>query len=140
MMTKKPVLKDKEIHPTHEVLEQALGASFRAWSELESFLAGEGTGPDWNFYRDGNAWLAKMPYGRKNLGWLIVYDGFFTVTCHFLPRHAESIRESDLTERLKVQFAHPNSPRKLMPVSITVSSGSLPEEVRTLIRFKKSIK
>lgn len=27
----------------------------------------------WNYYNDGKAWLGKLMYKRKNLGWLHVY-------------------------------------------------------------------
>lgn len=73
-------LRDGDILPTQEVLEAVLGSSYPAFEELNALLISMEIRPEWNYYRDGKAWLCKMMFKKKNMGWLHVYDGFFRVS------------------------------------------------------------
>lgn len=76
-------LRDGDILPTQEVLEAVLGSSYPAFEELNALLIAMEIRPEWNYYRDGKAWLCKMMSKKKNMGWLHVYDGFFRVSFFF---------------------------------------------------------
>ena len=54
-------LRDGDILPTQEVLEAILGSSYPAFEELNALLIAMEIRPEWNYYRDGKAWLCKMP-------------------------------------------------------------------------------
>ena len=64
-------LRDGDILPTQEVLETALGSSYPAFEELNALLIAMEIRPEWNYYRDGKAWLCKNFYEMKPVGKLL---------------------------------------------------------------------
>lgn len=133
-------LRDKEIFPTNEVLKSALGESFIAFEKLSNVLSENEIILDWNYYRDGNTWLCKMLNKKKNLGWIPVYDGFFRVSCYFLERHMEMIENLKIADTIKEEFYKTKPSGKLRAMSIVVSTSELPDDVLTMILFKKGLK
>lgn len=53
-------LRDGDILPTQEVLEAVLGSSYPAFEELNALLIAMEIRPEWNYYRDGKAWLLSL--------------------------------------------------------------------------------
>lgn len=135
-------LRDKDVFPSDEVLTDTLGDSFAAFVKLREALISNDITPEWNFYRDGSAWLCKTLFKKKNLAWLHVYDGYFIVTCHFMERHIPEIEGLEVADNIKNDFfsTHRKNATKLIPMSITVLSATLPDDVMTMILFKRSIK
>lgn len=134
-------LKNKEVFPDGKVLQMILGESFHAFNTLSNVLAQNEIVPEWRYYRDGNAWLCKLLAGKKNLGWLHVYQGYFTVTCHFMERHIPQIQdELQVSESIKKEFYEVQTAGKLMPMHIRIYSHELPEDVLTMLLFKKKMK
>ena len=97
-------LRDGDILPTQEVLETALGSSYPAFEELNALLIAMEIRPEWNYYRDGKAWLCKMMFKKKNMGWLHVYDGFFRVSFFFMERHLSAIADLNISDHIKEDF------------------------------------
>ena len=62
-----PILKDKNIFPTNEVLADVLEASFPAFEAFSASAEAAGLTLEWNYYNDGKAWLCKVLSKR---GWL----------------------------------------------------------------------
>lgn len=136
----KMVLNDPQKFPSAGVLKETLGASYSAFEALHTLLASMEAATEWNYYRDGHAWLGKMPYKKKNLGWIHVYDGYFILTCHFTAKHEEAIAGLPIPEAVKKAFFHTETAGKLRPLSVRVDSEKLPPEIETILRFKKGLK
>lgn len=132
-------LKEKEVFPSAEVLKNVLGASYPAYEALVKELAAMDITPEWNYYRDGNAWLCKMPCKKKNLGWIATYDGYFSITCYFMEKHFEGIAQLDIADSIKEAFYQTKPSGKLIPMNIRINSGELPEDVMRMLVFKKSL-
>lgn len=133
-------LRDGDILPTQEVLEAVLGSSYPAFEELNALLIAMEIRPEWNYYRDGKAWLCKMMFKKKNMAWLHVYDGFFRVSFFFMERHLAAIAELNISEYIKEDFYEMKPVGKLLPMSIVVSDKEKLEDVLTVLRFKRSLK
>ena len=133
-------LRDKEIYPSAEVLKAILGGSFAAYEEMIAELAELDITPEWNYYRDGNAWLGKMPFKKKNLGWFHVYEGYFMVTFYFTEKHLEKIAELDISEEIKKAFFMTKPTGKLIAMFITMDTGKLPDDFMKVLLFKKNLK
>lgn len=73
-------LRDGDILPTQEVLEAVLGSSYPAFEELNALLISMEIRPEWNYYRDGKAWLCKMMFKKKNMGLVACLRWFFRVS------------------------------------------------------------
>ena len=134
------VLRDGDILPTLEVLEAVLGSSYPVFEELNALLIAMEIRPEWNYYRDGKAWLCKMMSKKKNMGWLHVYDGFFRVSFFFMERHLTAIADLNISDCIKEDFYEMKPVGKLLPMSIAVCDKGKLEDVLTVLRFKKSLK
>ena len=133
-------LRDGDILPTQEVLEAVLGSSYPAFEEFNSLLISMEIRPEWNYYRDGKAWLCKMLFKKKNMGWLHVYDGFFRVSFFFMERHLSAIADLNISDYIKEDFYEMKPVGKLLPMSIVVGDKEKLEDVLTVLRFKRSLK
>ena len=73
------LLREQEIFPSREVLQDVLGKVYDVWAELESRVTqGElALTLDWNYYRDGKSWFCKVCHKKKTVFWLSVWGGFF---------------------------------------------------------------
>ncbi len=133
-------LKDKDVFPSTEVLQKALGTSYTAFETLEKGLAAIDITPEWNYYRDGACWLCKMPYKKKNLGWISVFDNYFYVTCYFTEKHLDAIAQLNISDSTRAAFLQAKPAGKLIPMTITINSSELPEDVTQMLVFKKGLK
>lgn len=133
-------LKNKQEFPTDEVLKRVLGDSYVAFEKLLTAFEKEELVPEWNYYNDGKAWLCKILSKKKNLGWLIVYDKYFVVSCYFTEKHLDKIADLNISDSIKESFYTAKSSGKLIPMPITIETNELPEDVLKMILFKKSLK
>lgn len=134
------VLKDKDRFPTSEVLSAVLKNSFPAYEQLEKELAEAGTGIEWKYYNDGKTWMGKLMAKKKNLGWLHVYSGFFTVTCFCMEKHLETIAASALPQQIKDQVLEEAFESKLKPMRLEVRAVEQLTDAHKLLDFKKRLK
>lgn len=133
-------LKDKNVFPEAEILKTVLAGSYPAFVRWEQILAEMETVLEWRYYRDGQAWLGKMMCGKKNIGWVIVYEGYFRVTFYFMEKHLQAIVDVDLPETVKKDFFGTGSEGKLKPMSVMVTDVSQTADVLAVFRFKKALK
>lgn len=133
-------LKDKNVFPETDVLKAVLAGSYPAFVRWEKILAEMETALEWRYYRDGQAWLGKMMCGKKNVGWVIVYEGYFKVTFYFMEKHFQAITDADLPETVKKDFFGTEAEGKLKPMSVKVTDVSQTTDVLAVFRFKKTLK
>lgn len=133
-------LRNKEIYPTDEELESVLGESFSAFKCLNDALMSHDIILEWNYYKDGNAWLCKILFKKKNLGWISVCDGYFNITCYFTEKYIEKIEDSSISQSTKEAFYSVKPNGKFIPMTIPVHESQLPEDVLIMLLFKKGLK
>ena len=134
------ILKDVNVFPEKEVLKCALKDSFSIFEEFTGVLSELGITPEWNYYRDGGAWLCKMLLKKKNLGWIAVYAGYFSITCYFLERHVEAIAALNISEQIKENFCLAKPVGKLLPMRIIATDSLAIKNIATVIQLKKGLK
>jgi hypothetical protein len=61
-INKEQLLRDRDIHPTSDVIAKALGEANNAYIKFTDELASHNIQLEWNYYNDGKAWLAKGLY------------------------------------------------------------------------------
>ena len=133
-------LRDGDILPTQEVLEAVLGSSYPAFEELNALLISMEIRPEWNYYRDGKAWLCKMMFKKKNLGWIGVFDGYFKVSFYFTEKHLNAIVDSDISDIIKEDFYNAKPTGRLLPMTVAVTDKEKLKEVLPVLLFKKNLK
>lgn len=136
------LLREQEIIPTKEVLAKALKESYPAFHELfETITAPEiGLVPEWNYYKDGKAWLCKVSYKKKTVFWLSVWDGFFRTSFYFTEKHLTGVAELDIEPQIKEDFKSRKPVGKLLPLSIKVHGREQVGDVLKVVGFKKVLK
>lgn len=130
-------LTDKLTVPDETVLGNVLGQTKPL---LDSLLhrAAQAT-PVWNYYNDGKAWLGKLMYKKKNLGWLHVYHGYFKVTVYFTEKTAPEVAALHLPERIIGDFPDVRHSGKLIPLSVTPESEEDICSIISLLELKLKI-
>ncbi|SBW05822.1 DUF3788 family protein [uncultured Dysgonomonas sp.] len=141
-MEPKMLLRDPDIFPSEEVLENVLGESI--YHVLASFLE---TITDeeyalvieWRFYNDGKAWFGKVLYKKKTVLWLSVWEGYFKTSFYFTEKHLEKIAALDIAKTVKDEFAITKPAGRLLPMIFNISSQEQVKDLLTVVRFKKSL-
>ena len=133
------VLRDPEAYPSDERLEAALKGGFAVFAALRRNLAAAGCHPEWRYYNDGKAWLCKLLAGKRNLGWLHVYDGFCCVTVYFTQRHRAAVVAAEIPQPLKEAFARTSAAGRLIPLCVRVADEEDVDAAMAVFRLKKGL-
>lgn len=127
--------------PSSEVLRITLKDSYPVFRKLEDHLKATDISIEWNYYNDGKAWMGKLFHKKKNLGWLHVYDGYFTTTCFFMEKHLEAIQLSDISKEMIAEFENKlHTSNKLIPMAVTLYDEDHLKEAIAVIHFKRKLK
>ena len=136
------LLRDPEQIPTDKVIQEALGDSYPAFAELvqKAVSAPCGLNADWNYYKDGKAWLCKVSYRKKTVFWLSVWANFFKVAFYFTAKNSTGIENLDISHSLKEHFGKAKPIGRLIPLVIDLTREEQIQDVLTLIEYKKKLK
>jgi hypothetical protein len=138
----RPLLNDKNIPVTDEVLEKTLGEGYQAYREMLELITGDEFGlvPEWRYYNDGKAWLCKMVFKKKTVFWLSVWDGYFKAAFYLVGRHLPGIYDLDIDNHIKEELKKARSFGTLFPVVMIISRSEQINDLLALIRYKKGLK
>lgn len=140
---KTQLLRDKDIFPSPEVLQHALGKRCHAvLEELLDTLTGEDFGLtfEWRFYNDGKAWLGKAVYKKKTIFWLSVWDGYFQTGFYFTEKTRAGVMELEIDDTIKNDFATAEATGKLIPLSLKIDKKRQLKDVLKIVGYKKALK
>lgn len=143
-------LRNPEIMPTSELLEQTMGCSYTAYEIFQDALPGLEIEQDWQWYTPHKAWFAKgqhfwtTPRGtqkEKNLYWLHVYDGFFSVAVWFKEKNRSEILSANVSEKTKQMICDAETMGKMptFPVVFDITTTELLADIYTLLDCKKRL-
>ena len=144
-------LRELEIMPTNEVLEQTLWDSFAAYKTFQDGLPDLEMEQEWQWYTPHKAWFGRGQHRwttkrgtkkEKTLYWLYVYDGYFSIAVWFLEKNrAEALKEnvSEETKQL-IRDAKTFGKLQTFPVIFEMITNTEPlADIHTLIDCKKRI-
>jgi len=143
-------LKDPGAVPTSEVLEQTLGGSYAAYEAFQGELPRLEIEQEWQWYTPYKAWFAKGQYWwatqrgtrkEKNLYWLYVYEGYFSVAVWFKEKNRLEVLNADVSEETKQMVRDANTMGKLptFPVVFDIVTVEALADIYALINCKKRI-
>ena len=120
----KILLRDKEIEPSNEVLENVLGKElFNIYQEIIKIFADEfSLEPQWQFYKDGNAWLCKVVDKKKTILWLSVWENYIKTGFYFTEKTGTGVLELNIDNQIKEVFEVAKPIGKLIPLIIDITS------------------
>ena len=143
-------LREPEVTPTRELLEQILGDSYAAYETFQDALPGLEMEQEWQWYTPYKAWFAKgqhfwvTPRGarkEKNLYWLYVYDGYFSVAVWFKEKNRTEVLRTDISEKTKKLIRDAETMGKLptFPVVFDITTVEPLADIYLLLDCKKRI-
>jgi hypothetical protein len=137
-----PILKEQHVYPDAKVLKNALGESYTVYEELMKTITDTRYAlvADWNYYKDGKAWLCKVNYKKKTVFWLSVWDKYFKTGFYFTEKSLTGISELNINEKIKDDFAVGKPVGKLLPLTIKVENQNQINDILKVIEYKKSLK
>lgn len=144
------LLRDPNIQPASDVIAAALGGQYAAYAQFLDMLAGLDVTPQWRYYNDGKAWLAKGLYKwksvrgtdkEKTIFWLSIWDGFFRVSFFFAEKARSGLLGLTVGETAKrmIEHAKPMGKLRFFPLVFDVRSADLFSDLVVLIDYQKSI-
>ncbi len=143
-------LRDQRVPPTKELLRLTLGDSYAAYEAFGDALPGLEIEQQWQWYTPHKAWFAKgqhfwtTPRGtrkEKNLYWLYVYEGYFSVAVWFKEKNRAEILNADVSEKTKQLILDSDTMGKLptFPVVFDVTVPEALTDIYTLLDSKKRL-
>ena len=154
MKDEKIRLTDPEITPTPEVIEKAIGASYRAYQEFQKALVEFEIQHEWKYYPSpmcGKCWLARGQYRyttprgankEKVIYWSSAWDGYFNVAIWFKEMNRAEILRADISDETRqlIRNAKVFGPKmQTFPVEFEVRNTEPLADIYTLIRYKKRL-
>lgn len=136
------LLREEHIFPSSEVLKSALKDSYEVYEELIQTITSikYGLTIEWNYYKDGKAWLCKVQYKKKTIFWLSVWDQFFKTGFYFTKKNSSGVVTLDIKKSLKEKLSSSKPIGKLIPLTIDLNKKTQLKDVLTIIGYKKSLK
>lgn len=137
------LLRDAEITPTMDVLENIVGKEiFSVYEKIYKTITSSEfeLNPEWNFYKDGKAWLCKVSYKKKTVFWLSVWDTGIKTGFYFTEKNRSGVLELAINEEIKQRFENVKLIGKLIPLTLVVENESQLEDLKKLIVYKKALK
>lgn len=137
----KPLLKDPEEFPTIEHLANHLSVeNLRLYQQLLSELHSYSFKEDWHYYKDGNNWLSKLLFKKKNLGWISIWETGVKVTVYFGERIWPQLVANELYQQLELINASINKSGKLNALLIPIQDQKSLQLAVAFLHLKKTLK
>jgi len=143
-------LREPEETPTSKVLEQTLGDSYAAYEAFQDALPNLEMEQEWQWYTPHKAWFAKgqhwwtTPRGarkEKNLYWLYVYEGYFSVAVWFKEKNRTEVLMADVSEKTIQLIRNAKTMGKLptFPVVFDITTVEPLADIYALLDCKKRL-
>lgn len=137
------LLRDAEITPTMDVLENVIGKDiFSVYEKIYKTITSSEfeLNPEWNFYKDGKAWLCKVSYKKKTVFWLSVWDTGIKTGFYFTEKTRSGVLELAINDEIKQRFESVKLIGKLIPLTLVVENEAQLDDLKKLIVYKKALK
>jgi len=143
-------LREPEAPPTSTLLELTLGNSYAAYETFQEALPHLDIEQAWQWYTPYKAWFAKgqhwwtTPRGakkEKNLYWLYVYEGYFSVAVWFKEKNRTEVLNADVSEKTKQLIRDAKTMGKLptFPVVFDITAMEPLADIYVLLDCKKRL-
>lgn len=113
---------DPQQEPAEVEILHVLGKRAAVYQEFMKNLSHLSITPQWNYYKDGKAWLCKLLYKKKNLGWMHIYPKEIQVTVYFSPKYKEVVASLQLPENIWFDFEAKMQTNKLVPLTVSLEN------------------
>lgn len=136
------LLREEEILPEKEVIAKALQNAYEVFEEFTDIITNPDfqLTPEWNYYKDGKAWLCKITFKKKTVCWLSVWNSFFKTSFFFTDKNSSGVIDLEINNAIKDDFKNAKAIGRLIPLVLTISKKEEIEDALKIIEYKKSLK
>jgi hypothetical protein len=136
------VMSDPLVKPDEKLIFSIIGEKKILWQEIMNYL--KSNYPDasgqWNYYKDGKAWLFKVVQKKKTIFWSAILEDTFRLTFYFGDKAEPVIVESKLPDKVKQDFLTGKKYGKIRAISLKINDMKDVEIVKTIVPIKVKIK
>lgn len=136
------VMSDPLLRPDEKLIFSIIGEKKILWQEIMNYL--KSNYPDasgqWNYYKDGKAWLFKVVQKKKTIFWSAILEDTFRITFYFGDKAEPVIIESELPDKVKQDFLTGKRYGKIRAISLKINDMKDVEIVKTIVPIKVKIK
>ncbi len=134
----KPLLNDKNVYPTDDVLLKHLGKTKTIWDAFITQISSAFPSMflEWNFYNDGKSWLCKLVHKKKTMCWISIWENYFKVTFYFTDKNSKDIHGLKIDQVCINNYRSNKSIGKLKPLTIDIKTKKVLSNAIELIKYK----
>ncbi len=132
-------LRDASIYPDAIVLQDILGDSYEAYSELLAMYNENGLEYEWRYYKDGKAWLCKVQKKKKTIVWMSAWKGYMKATIYIQDKYIEELNRLELSEDTKRMIFSVKNVGKSKPCMFGIRDTYVLKDFEKVLRYKMSV-
>ena len=143
-------LRQKDVMPTNDVLEEVLVSSYIAYEMFQETLPELEIEQNWQWYAPHKVWAGKGQYfwttvrgtkKEKVLYWLHVCEGYFNVAVWFKEKNRSEVLSADVNEETRKVICNAKTEMGLptFPVLFRVTEIDQLTDIYKLIELKKKL-
>jgi len=137
------LLRDSEVKPSEQVIRDIYDDKlFEVYKDIFEIISNPELQltHEWNYYRDGKAWLCKVIYKKKTVFWLSLWDKLIKTSFFFTEKTRGGVMELPINEKIKNDFLEVKNTGKLFALIMDIDSKEQLKDFIEVIKYKKSLK
>jgi len=134
------ILTDPMTDPDQGILEKALGKKYKLFTDFTNKINEQNMVLEWHYYNDSKSWLCKILLGKKNHGWLSVWNTGFKLTFFFTEKTVEGVRSLEISDEIKEGIGSIRPVGKLRPIILLATNKSLMKDGIKILDYKAKLK
>jgi len=117
---------DKATEPQDEELEIALDSTYPLFEKIFNYLVDvhKNIRPEWKQYSKKMGWQLKLLKGKRNIMFMVPFDGYFIVAFIFGDKAVGKVMESDLPEEIKTELHDAKKYMEGRVINITITQDT----------------
>lgn len=117
---------DKTIEPQDKDLEIALGSTYRLFEEIFKHLVDihKDIRPEWKHYGKKMGWQLKLFKGKRNIMFIVPFEGNFIVYFTFGDKAVQQVMESNLPDELKTELQNAKKYMEGRGINLSITKDS----------------
>lgn len=126
---------DKTTEPQDKELETALGSTYFLFEKIFKYLTDthKDIRPEWKQYGKKMGWQLKLLKAKRNIMFVVPFDGYFIVAFIFGDKAVGQVLESDLPEEIKTELQNAKKYMEGRIINITITQDT--KNVDDIIRL-----
>lgn len=132
------IFKVKDEPPDEVRIKEIINDKYLVLDAIRQFIRGNigETKEEWKYYGVKNGWILKTFYKKRNLFFIIIYDGYVMISFVFGDKAVHSILESDVSDATKKSLSEARKYAEGRGISFEIFDNKHLDDIRKLITIK----